>query len=109
MNAPTSDVTVPCEAFGSLSDPLRWEIVSLLSTGERCVCDLEGLLGLTQSRLSYHLGVLRNAGLLTARKEGRWVYYSVAPDTFAALAAILGRVADESRFAPAAPASGSCT
>jgi ArsR family transcriptional regulator len=92
-------VRAGCDALGALSDPLRWQIVSLLTDGERCVCDLETALELQQSRLSYHLAVLRNAGVITARKQGRWVYYSVCPDALEELASVLGELAAESREA----------
>ena len=108
MSASLPAVETACEALGSLADPLRWRIVALLSGGERCVCDLEGLLGLTQSRLSYHLGILRKAGLLTARKDGRWMYYSVAPDGLEALASELGRLAEDCRSAALASPPRSC-
>jgi len=63
--------------FHALSDETRLEIVRLLSHGERCVCDLTGVLGAAQSRLSFHLKTLKDAGLVTDRREGRWVYYSL--------------------------------
>ena len=59
----------------ALADPLRLDLVQALSGGERCVCDLVADLNLAQSRLSFHLKVMREAGLIEAREEGRWVYY----------------------------------
>ena len=97
-----------CDALGALSDPLRWQIVSLLKDGERCVCDLEDALGLQQSRLSYHLAVLRNAEVITSRKQGRWVYYSVSPDALEGLASVLSDLAVESREARNGPGSVCC-
>jgi ArsR family transcriptional regulator len=49
------------------------------------VCELTEALGLAQSRLSFHLKVMRQAGLITAREEGRWVYYKLAPQAFVQL------------------------
>jgi ArsR family transcriptional regulator len=46
------------------------------------VCDLTDALGTGQSRLSYHLKVLKDAGLVTDRREGRWAYYTLARDAF---------------------------
>jgi ArsR family transcriptional regulator len=86
-----------CARLGALSDPVRWRAVELLAGGERCVCDLEAELGVAQSRLSYHLGILRRAGLVAARREGRWMYYALAPDTLERLAEVLGVVAEEWR------------
>jgi ArsR family transcriptional regulator len=58
------------------------EVVQALAGGERCVCDLTQALGLAQSRLSFHLKVMRQAGLIAAREEGRWVYYKLDPQAF---------------------------
>jgi ArsR family transcriptional regulator len=67
----------------ALADPIRMEVVQTLAGGERCVCELTEALGVAQSRLSFHLKVMRQAGLITAREEGRWVYYKLAPQAFA--------------------------
>jgi ArsR family transcriptional regulator, arsenate/arsenite/antimonite-responsive transcriptional repressor len=64
-------------SFHALSDQTRLEIVRLLSHGERCVCELQQALHAAQSRLSFHLKALKAAGLVTDRREGRWVYYAV--------------------------------
>ena len=63
--------------FHALSEPTRLEIVVLLSHGERCVCELQDALAAAQSRLSFHLAVLKEAGIVTDRREGRWVYYTL--------------------------------
>jgi len=63
--------------FQALSDETRLEIVAMLSHGERCVCDLQDALDAAQSRLSFHLKTLKDAGLVTDRREGRWVYYAL--------------------------------
>jgi len=63
--------------FHALSDQTRLEIVELLSHGERCVCELQGVLDAAQSRLSFHLKTLKDSGLVTDRREGRWVYYAL--------------------------------
>ena len=59
----------------ALADPLRLQVIEALGGGERCVCDLTADLGLAQSKLSFHLKVLKEAGLLADRQEGRWIYY----------------------------------
>lgn len=59
----------------ALADPLRLQVIEALGHGERCVCDLTTDLGLAQSKLSFHLKVLKEAGLLADRQEGRWIYY----------------------------------
>lgn len=67
------------QLFQALSDETRLGIMEMLRGGERCVCDLQGDLDAAQSRLSFHLRVLRDAGLVTDRKEGRWSYYRINP------------------------------
>lgn len=66
--------------FHALSDNTRLEIVGRLRAGEQCVCELQEELGAAQSRLSFHLKVLRDAGLVSDRKEGRWSYYRLVPE-----------------------------
>ena len=71
-----------------LADPTRLQIVVFLAQRELCVCDLEALLGISQSMTSHHLGVLRRAGLLLQRREerdSRWVYYRLNPEAVESL------------------------
>jgi len=63
--------------FHALSDETRLEIMERLKEGEQCVCDLTDALKSAQSRLSFHLKVLKDAGLIKNRPEGRWIYYSL--------------------------------
>ena len=63
--------------FHALSDETRLEIMERLKDGEQCVCDLTDALKTGQSRLSFHLKVLKDVGLITDRPEGRWTYYSL--------------------------------
>lgn len=86
----------------ALSDPVRLEVALALADGERCVCELTDLLNLAQSKLSFHLKVMRQAGLLEAREQGRWVYYRLRPETLSALGLWLGELAT-SCATPAAP------
>lgn len=62
----------------ALSDRARLRAVMALSGGELCVCQIVGLLGLAPSTVSKHLSVLQQAGLVSSRKEGRWVYFRLA-------------------------------
>ena len=71
----------------ALSDPLRLQIIESLSGGERCVCDLINEIGLAQSKISFHLKVLKDAGLITDRQTGRWVYYQLNIDSLNSLQA----------------------
>ena len=70
------------ELFHALSDETRLEIIELLRKGERCVCDLTDTLDAAQSRLSFHLRVLKDAGIVSDRKDGRWVHYELVPQAF---------------------------
>ncbi len=77
----------------ALADPLRLRVIEALGGGERCVCDLMGELGLAQSKLSFHLKVLKEAGLLADRQEGRWTYYRLQPKAIAQLQQWLAQLA----------------
>ncbi len=61
--------------FKALSDETRLRILKLLEHGELCVCDLFSALDMVQPKVSFHLSVLKEAGLIADRKEGRWVHY----------------------------------
>ncbi len=65
--------------FKALSDETRLRILIILSRRELCVCEIERALSLSQAKVSRHLTVLRNAGLLLDRREGTWIYYRLAP------------------------------
>lgn len=65
--------------FHALSDVTRLKALEMLKEGERCVCELQDQLDAAQSRLSFHLKVLKDSGLVRDRREGRWSYYSVVP------------------------------
>jgi ArsR family transcriptional regulator, arsenate/arsenite/antimonite-responsive transcriptional repressor len=77
----------------AMEDPLRLQVLEALGSGERCVCELTSELDLAQSKLSFHLKVLREAGLIEARDEGRWVYYSLRTDAIEQLRGWLGDLA----------------
>ena len=64
----------------ALAEPIRLQVVQALANGERCVCELTAELDLAQSKLSFHLKVLKEAGLLADRQEGRWIYYRLRPE-----------------------------
>ena len=68
--------------FHALSDRTRLAIVERLRGGERCVCDLTDLLDAAQSRLSFHLKVLRESGVGDCRREGTGAYYWLRPEAF---------------------------
>ena len=66
--------------FHALSDETRLALLERLEEGEQCVCELTDLMKAAQSRLSFHLKVLKEAGLIHDRREGRWMYYSINPE-----------------------------
>lgn len=66
------------QLFKSLAEPVRLRIMTLLLSGERCVCDLMAVLNMPQSTVSRHLANLKNAGLVCGRRQGVWMYYQLA-------------------------------
>jgi ArsR family transcriptional regulator len=86
--APGTDALL--QRFQALAEPTRFEIVRRLSDGERCVCELQGDLDAAQSRLSFHLKKLKDAGIISDRRDGRWVYYSLVPEALQEMRAFLG-------------------
>ena len=62
----------------ALADPTRIRIIAALRNGELCVCELVDALGVSQSSLSSHLQICRQAGVLATRKDSRWIYYSLS-------------------------------
>lgn len=72
-----------------MSDPVRWAVLARLGDGTRCVCDLRAAVPVAPNLLSYHLKVLRDAGLVTTARRGRWVDYTLASDAHERLAAAL--------------------
>lgn len=88
----SSDLARLARVFHALSDETRLALVAMLQKGERCVCDLAEAFGTGQSRLSFHLKALKEAGLVRDRREGRWVYYSMVPGALDGLEAALGEL-----------------
>ncbi len=67
--------------LAAVADPVRWTVLRRLTAGRACVCDLQAQVTIAPNLLSYHLKVLREAGLVTTTKRGRWVDYDLAPGT----------------------------
>jgi len=94
MATPTSlDTDRAVRLFHALSDGTRLSIIQRLRFGERCVCDMTDALDAAQSRLSFHLKVLKEAGLVTDRREGRWMYYTLNPETLGEVAELIDGLA----------------
>ena len=73
----------------AVADERRLQIIAMLRNGSRCVCELTDSLDAGQSLLSFHLKTLKEAGLVTDRREGRWVHYSLVPEAFELLESFL--------------------
>ncbi|KUG19418.1 MAG: metalloregulator ArsR/SmtB family transcription factor [Methanomicrobiaceae archaeon] len=78
--------------FKALSDETRLRIYLLLGTSELCVCQIQVALGMPQTKISRHLTVLRYAGLVTARRNGLWMYYSRTEPEYPPLRALLNNL-----------------
>ncbi len=87
--------------FQAFSDSYRVQVIELLRDQELCACDIAKRLGITQSKLSFHLKTLKEAGLIEGRQEGRWIYYRLNLQQFIVLEQYL---AEFRRFSPIMPA-----
>jgi ArsR family transcriptional regulator len=99
----TPDLDTLTARFKALSDPHRLRILDRLRGGEHCVCELTDVLDAGQSLLSFHLKVLKEAGLVTDRREGRWMHYALDGAALAELDGFLGalrRRTPERRWKP---------
>lgn len=79
----------------ALSDPTRLRLLSLIAAhegGEACVCDLTVSVEVSQPTISHHLKVLREAGLVTSRRRGTWVHYTIVPGAMDRIAGALTAV-----------------
>ena len=74
----SNDAEKKSKVFKALADKTRLRILGLLRVREMCVCEVMVALDLTQPTASHHLGILENVGLVKDRKEGKWVFYSLA-------------------------------
>lgn len=92
------------QVFKALCDPKRLAILELLRSGEKCACVLMERLGMGQSAVSYHMGILCRSGIVTCRQEGKWVHYSISPEGSRAAVELL----KELTTAVACPGEGCC-
>ena len=81
----------------SLSDPIRINILELMMNGEICVCDIVKVTGLSQSKISYHIKILKDSGLISDRQEGRWVYYKLDLEILSDIQNWMGHLINSSR------------
>jgi ArsR family transcriptional regulator, arsenate/arsenite/antimonite-responsive transcriptional repressor len=94
--------------FHALSDATRLGILDRLRDGERCVCDLMDSLDAAQSRLSFHLKVLKEAELVSDRRDGRWVYYTLSPGALADAEEYVGELKAAARASAKSAARKCC-
>lgn len=98
-HSPTSSDTILLQRFQAVAEETRLSIVRLLSSGERCVCELQVDLDAAQSRLSFHLKKLKDAGVVEDRRDGRWVYYRLVPEALEEMRSVLGELGSVSEEA----------
>lgn len=101
QKTPSVPSTLIVAGFHALSEMLRVQVIELLRDRELCVCDLCEALGVSQSKLSFHLKTLKAAQLVQTRQEGRWIYYRLNLPQFMVLEQYL---AEFRRFSPILPA-----
>jgi ArsR family transcriptional regulator len=97
------DPRILARRFHALGDEIRLDVLQLLRDGERCVCELTAVLLMAQSRLSFHLKVLKDSGLIVHRKAGRWSYYTLDAEAFREVESFL-RAIPNSATSSASPA-----
>ena len=81
----------------SLSDPIRINILELMMDGEICVCDIVNVTGLSQPKISYHIKILKDSGLISDRQEGRWVYYKLDLEVLSEIQNWMGNLIQSSK------------
>jgi len=101
MKAAVSNQPDVLSLFQAFSDGYRVQVIELLRDQELCACDIANHLGITQSKLSFHLKTLKEAGLIDGRQEGRWIYYRLNLQKFIVLEQYLSEFR---RFSPILPA-----
>ncbi len=101
LESPALTQPLIASGFHALSEPLRIRLLELLRSQELCVCELCEVLEVSQSKLSFHLKTLKQAGLVRSRQEGRWIYYSLNLPQFVVLEQYLADFRRESVMLPA--------
>ncbi len=96
------------ETLKVISDSKRLRILCTLFSGEKCVCEIEAGLAISQPLASHHLGVLREAGLIKVRKEGTWSYYALDLDAIRRLNAAFKEYLGAERIPEDYPSNTTC-
>ena len=105
VDAPADRGTDAVAVLQAVADPVRWTVVTALAEAPRCVCDLQEQVPVAGNLLSYHLKVLRDLGLVTASRRGRWIDYALAQDAPDRMRAALPGLDASAAGAPAAVAA----
>jgi len=108
MTSQTAQHEALLQRFQAVAEETRFRVVQLLAGGERCVCELQAELGAAQPRLSFHLKKLKDAGVVSDRRDGRWVHYRLMPEALEAMRAFLGEVKPEADWRQAARGGDGC-
>ncbi len=82
------------KVFKAFCDENRLMILELLQTGEKCACKLLEDLKIGQSTLSHHMRILCDSGVVNARKEGKWIHYSISPEGSAYAKELLDKITE---------------
>ena len=80
------------QIFKALGDETRLRIVEMLRGKELCVCDILEAFDKTQPVISHHLKILKQAGLVTDSRDGKWIYYSLTPETYKHIGNFMSRI-----------------
>ena len=94
--------------LGALADPVRLRILGVVADAGRCVCDIRTEVPIAANVLSYHLRVLREAGLIEGRRRGRWIDYHLGADAAALVATALHHAGFDATIAQRAGCADRC-
>ena len=97
----TEELAEAVSRFKAMADGLRLQILNMLAVSPLCVCVIRAVTGVEDSKLSYHLGVLRSAGLIDAEKRGSWIIYSITEHGARLFSTCTTQVRDGSAVPPA--------
>ena len=89
LESRTAELAAAAELLSAVAEPVRLQLIGLLSAGPSCVCDLQVDVPIPGNLLSYHLKVLREAGLIVGTRRGRWIDYSLTEGALERLHAAL--------------------
>lgn len=80
--------------FKALCNEYRLQVLEMLRAGEKCACELNDAIDLSQSTLSHHMKILVDSGIVSARQEGKWRYYTISKEGARRAMALLAELTD---------------